>query len=168
MSLAMPRRAGTQKNSDKARLQICSVPRNPPARDILYSSSHGQAGVGTNGTSWEVLATNIPYAPLNLSLLCLHCPASMHGADLLQDGSGIEACWVSTPPCSAPVDTPVPSLTVTDNLELFLPSSPHVLPDEPWEHRVCQSPGDSAPPHQCCQPSRTPSSPGRAEPRTFP
>lgn len=62
MSFVMPRRAQTQKNGDKVRLQICRAPRSPSARGIPSSSSHGQEGAGANGISLKLLATNIPQA----------------------------------------------------------------------------------------------------------
>lgn len=90
--------------------------------------------LGPMGSAGRCLL-QISHTPLK-SFSIYTAPHLWQGADLLQDGAGIEAFWLSTPPCSAPVDTPLPSRTITVNLELFLLSCSHALPNG-W----CQSEG---------------------------
>ncbi|RLV82398.1 hypothetical protein DV515_00016691 [Chloebia gouldiae] len=109
-------------------------------------------GAGTNRISPKLLAMNPPGA---LKPLCaLPTPPLVRTGSRALHSRG-RAC--SSPP--APTGSPLPSLTLTDEMELFL-LPPEVSPGCPLEHRACQASG-TAPCQRRCQPcAHTPSWPG--------
>ena len=107
------------------------TPGTPPARATPASSPHGQEGAGANGICQKVLATNIPRAP-EISLFSAHAaprPRRERSPPQPGQGSQLPARGLSSSP-PAPADTPLPSLTLVDDLELLL-LSPHAPPSKP-------------------------------------
>lgn len=96
------------------------------------SSSHGQEGGRGAGISRKVLASNAPHAP-EISLCSAHtAPHPRREQSPPQLGQGLELPTQGlSSSLPAPADTPVPSLTVVDDLELLLAPVPQLPPDEP-------------------------------------
>ena len=138
MSRDASSRAARERNRGTVRLRICGDPRRPPlpgpCQPALAMAKREQGPPGSKVPGQpRVLAPNPPRAP-ETSLCSAHAaPRPRREQSPPQPGQGLQL------PPPAPADGRLHSLTLADELELFL-LAPQVPPGDAWEHRACSRP----------------------------
>lgn len=145
----------TRSEPESARIQGDSSCQGPSHPALAMATRREEGPRGLTARCWPRIA---PSASLK-SLCLLPTPPLVHtGSEALRSrGRDAAAPWpgVAALPPAAPADSPLPSLTLAEGLELFLLPH-HEHPGDPWEHRACHGAGGTTPCQRRCQPALWP------------